>query len=249
MGSSYFYIEFLMAWAYRLRTAGFKNPGILALDYTLVPDKTWPTQVKQTTAGWNYLCEHLAPASRICICGDSAGATLVLSHLLGRELDQDHVNHHEKPAMAILISPWTHLISTLNRDTDSDYLSKLTLEIYAKQYAGRSQECSNISPSGDGQQWRNACPIQGFAFVYGAEEVFAPATEATAQQIRRAGCSITLTSLKGGIHAWPVVDFFLADSQKRFRGLDRLTEIVRDCFSPQAEVKTSAESFSETIGK
>lgn len=246
MGSSYFYLEFLVAWISRLKQAGFQNPGFFALEYTLVPDATWPTQVDETTAGWNFLCEHITDASKICICGDSAGATLVLSHLLRTELDstQHYPNstwENDRAATAILISPWTDLVSSLNRDTESDYLCKETLEIYAKQYAG-NRNINDISPSGNSQQWKAVSPRHGFAFVYGAEEVFRPAIVATAERIRNAGCDVSLTSMKGGIHAWPVVDLFLANSTKRLRGLDKLTDIVWKCF--HSDTKQPAPSNS-----
>lgn len=236
MGSSYFYLEFLIAWMYRLRQAGFQNPLFFALEYTLVPDATWPTQINQTTAGWVFLRENVAEPAKICVCGDSAGATLILSHLIRKDFNPNLDSEANRPAKAILISPWTHLVSSLNKNTESDYLCKETLEIYAKQYAGGLQSDANdLSPSGNDQLWKTSSPRQGFAFVYGAEEVFAPAIVATAERIRNAGCEVSLTSLKGGIHAWPVVKFFLAGSKNRLRGLDRLTDIVWESFHPHTE--------------
>ena len=38
-GSSYFYLEFLLAWATLLQDAGFRNPALLSVDYSLVPDE------------------------------------------------------------------------------------------------------------------------------------------------------------------------------------------------------------------
>ena len=56
MGSSYFYLEFLMAWVDLLKDSGYKNPAIFALEYDLVPDAQFPTQLEQAMTGYDYVC-------------------------------------------------------------------------------------------------------------------------------------------------------------------------------------------------
>lgn len=83
MGSSYFYLEFLLSFLYLLKTEGsFRNPAIFALEYTLVPDSAYPTQLHEAIAGYKYLLAITRDASKICVSGDSAGGTLILSLLL-----------------------------------------------------------------------------------------------------------------------------------------------------------------------
>jgi len=58
MGSCYFYLEFLFAWMELLRahpSKPYKNPAVLALDYTLVPEETYPTQLEEVVAGYRWL--------------------------------------------------------------------------------------------------------------------------------------------------------------------------------------------------
>lgn len=58
MGSCYFYLEFLFAWMQLLRThpsGVYKNSAVLALDYTLVPEETYPTQLEEVVAGYRWL--------------------------------------------------------------------------------------------------------------------------------------------------------------------------------------------------
>lgn len=138
MGSAYFYLEFLLAWLSRLQTRGFKNPAIFALEYTLVPDAVWPQQFSETWTGYQLLMDFMGDTSRICVSGDSAGATLILSRLLHHgNYDEELVIYEaRKPALAVLISPWTHLLSNLNQNTRSDYLDARTLELYGTEYAG-----------------------------------------------------------------------------------------------------------------
>lgn len=52
MGSCYFYLEFLLAWVSLLKEAGYRNPAIFSLEYTLVPDAVYPAQLEQTVTGY-----------------------------------------------------------------------------------------------------------------------------------------------------------------------------------------------------
>ena len=108
MGSSYFYLEFLLAWLSLLKDSGYSNPAIFALEYDLVPDAQFPTQLEQTVTGYEYVCSITRDPSRICVSGDSAGATLILSLLLMIGGKPDH--EKKRPGFASLISPWPTLV-------------------------------------------------------------------------------------------------------------------------------------------
>ena len=139
MGSSYFYLEFLIAWLSCLKERGYRNPACFALEHTLVPDAQWPTQFEQTRAGFRFLKESFGEVctSKICVSGDSAGATLILSFLLHPGLlgQEPYFDKTNRPALAVLLSPWTHMVSDLNRNTPSDYLNSDSLHLHASQYA------------------------------------------------------------------------------------------------------------------
>ena len=232
MGSAYFYLEFLIAWITRLRERGFKNPAIFALEYTLVPDAVWPQQFVETSAGYKLLMDYMGDSSRICVSGDSAGATLILTRLLhhGSYDEEPVIYEFQKSALAVLISPWTHLISHLNRNTASDYLDANALQLYGGQYLGaESTKNALISPGLTEGRWRLASPTKGYCIVYGAEEVFAPAIEETMRHMKSDGARVEARSQPGGVHAWPVVHLFLGSSrEERLKGLDLITEMVVD---------------------
>ena len=80
MGTSYFYLEFLLAFHTLLSDSSytgtrFSNPSILALEYTLVPQASYPTQLHQAIAGYKFLLAKTHDLSRIIFSGDSAGGT------------------------------------------------------------------------------------------------------------------------------------------------------------------------------
>lgn len=229
MGSSYFYLEFLVAWVSFLREAGYRNPAIFALEYSLVPDAAYPTQVEQTLAGYEYVCSITRDASRVCVGGDSAGATLILSLLL--HLAQWD-NHNLRPGYAALISPWTTLVSSKNRDTESDYLNANSLHLYGSQYASSAANPKDplVSPGmcKDTAWWAKACPLAGFCILFGSEEVFGPETRDLIALLRSSGCDVSAREEPGAIHAWPVATLFLSDTQtERQKGIRDLTKAIK----------------------
>lgn len=253
MGSSYFYLEFLLTWTYLLFTSGFRNPAIFALEYTLVPTACYPTQLNEAVAGYNYIVTNIAPSNRICIAGDSAGATIMLSLLLhlAQQKQTTTTTTLNDPSMAVLISPWTTLKSSNNRNTPSDYLDKDSLNLYAAQYAGTKNLINDpiVSPGDchDLDMWKNATPKNGFFFTWGKEEVFAPEIRRlvalllqtrkkdqfingnTRSEEKQAVSMIEGLEVEGGIHAWPVASLFLCSTEsQRLSGLRTIVEKITE---------------------
>lgn len=244
MGSSYFYLEFLLTWLSMLSESGFKNPAIFALEYTLVPDGAFPKQLHEAIAGYDHVVSTVGDASKVCVSGDSAGATILLSlllHVADRRFDQDKMNESgtwrlAKPGLAAFISPWVTLISKKHRNTASDYLDGGNLHQYAREYAGKQAKTDDplISPGDcrDAAWWRRACPAGGMYVAYGAEEVFAPEIESLIDFLRQNHVKVGSREEPGGIHAWPVAALFLASSiNDRTKGLKSVVEYVRENIS------------------
>ncbi len=236
MGSSYFYLEFLLAWVSFLKQAGYQNPAIFALEYTLVPDAAYPTQLEQTISGYDYVRSIIEDTSRICVGGDSAGATLILTLLLYIAQQPDY--EKRKPGFATLISPWTTLFSSQNRNTPSDFLDANSLHIYGRQYAGSDQGLDNplVSPGvcKDSTWWKRASPLKGYGVLFGSEELLGPELRDMIALWRKSGCSVSVREEPGAIHAWPVATLFLSDTQaERQKGLKDLVKMVKQAIEIQ----------------
>ena len=228
MGSSYFYLEFLVAWVTLLKEAGYRNPAILALEYTLVPDAAYPTQLEQTIAGYDYVRSVVEDPSRICVGGDSAGATLILTLLLHLAQQRDY--EQLKPGFATLISPWTNLFSSRNQNTASDFLDVNSLHKYGRQYAGTEERLDDplVSPGvcKDSIWWSKASPRKGFGVLYGSEELLKPELRDLIALWRKSGIAVSVREEPGAVHAWPVATLFLSDTQaERQKGLRDLVKV------------------------
>ncbi|KAI1405870.1 Arylacetamide deacetylase-like protein [Hypoxylon fuscum] len=241
MGSAYFYLEFLLAWLSLLSDSGYRNPAIFALDYTLVPDASFPTQLEEAIAGYEHVLSTVQDPDRICVSGDSAGATLILSLLLHlanisrhlEKMDNTGAWRLAKPGMAVLISPWVTLVSNKHQNTTSDYLDVGNLHRYARQYAGEQVSVDDplLSPGNcrDVPWWKKAMPSKGVYVAYGAEEVFAPEIADLIKFLEGNDLKVHSREEKGGIHAWPVACLFLSSSlDDRQKGLKPLVQEIRD---------------------
>lgn len=231
MGSAYFYLEFLIVWVSLLKEVGYANPALFALEYTLVPDAIYPTQVQQTLAGYKYVLSFAPDPSRICVSGDSAGATLILSLLLC--LSDYSSLKKSIPGAAVIISPWAAIVSPKNQNTRSDYLNAESLLLYGRQYVGKraSSDDPLVSPGRckDLSWLKRASPTSGWFFIYGAEEVFAPETKDLVATLKKADVSVKEHEERGWVHAWPVVKLFLCNTQEeRLSGLRSMVQAITE---------------------
>jgi acetyl esterase/lipase len=246
MGSSYFYLEFLISWLALLRQAGYANPAIFALEYTLVPNASYPTQLQEALAGYRHVLTVARDPSIVCVGGDSAGAMLVLSMLL--HLAKEHSDAGflgkdvtlQKPAFAVLISPWVTLVSPLHKNNTSDYLDVDALHRYGLQYTDNRINPNDIivSPGSckDIGWWQLAAPAQGIFITYGEDEVFEPDIKQFTRLLQKAGVIVGSQEEPGGIHAWPVAALFLSRSkEQRLKGLRSLVEKIRERVPPGTE--------------
>lgn len=246
MGSPYFYLEFLLSWIGLLKEAGYQNPAVFGVDYTLVPDLCFPAQLDEIVAGYEHVLSMAPNPKAVCVAGDSAGGTLVLSlllHLANPKLvEKDRAlpsasRHLEKPGMAVLISPWPTLQSALYTNNKNDFLDKAALQRYAWQYAGSQEFLTDpLASPGDCKDvgwWKEASPAEGFFVTYGKAEIFAPEIEKLEQVLHEAGTRVSAQGEEAGVHAWPVASLFVSNStERRLKGLRSIVSEMKRRLPP-----------------
>ncbi|MCB9140272.1 MAG: alpha/beta hydrolase [Caldilineaceae bacterium] len=107
---------------------------VLALDYRLAPEATYPAALEDAWTGYWWLLAHGYDAQQIVVGGDSAGGGLSMALLLAlRDA------HAPQPAGAFGLSPWLDLTLsglTISTNRDSDYLNRTILKRSAEFYLG-----------------------------------------------------------------------------------------------------------------
>lgn len=222
MGSTYFYLEYLMAFHSLLREY-FHNPAIFAVEYSLAPGEQYPVQPTEVRMGYVHVLSVAKSSNRVCVMGDSAGGSLSLN-LIGdlRKVAMLVNGVPEMPAFIVLVSPWMTFVSKNHQDTEDDYLSSTALHKFARLYApddsgtGVLQEAS---PSAGLISRRNAMgPKRGYYIWYGDKELLARDIRSTIQTLRNMGISVRSEVRREGgrnVHVWPLISFFLASTQER----------------------------------
>ena len=222
-----------------LLKAGYRNPAIFALDYTLAPKQSYPFQLKECIAGYRQVVNLAQDPSKICIAGDSAGGCLILTLLLelGLQAKKQGYGRPElanlpMPQSSVLISPWVTLKTELHDLAGIDFLERETLWAYGYQYARESLNKTQASPGlcHDPNIWKAASPTRGFQVIYGDAEVFTSDIKDWVWRMESTGLEIENRQFVGdrGIHAWPVVSLFLSSTEeRRMEGLRNMATFIR----------------------
>lgn len=169
---------------------------VLAIEYALAPEATYPQASNQVLAAWQFLLDRY-PRESLALGGDSAGGCLALSSAL-RLRDAGIA----LPAAICLLSPETDLtgsgasaIYNARRDV---IIPAASIRMVGQLYAGSaSLEDPYVSPV-FGQ-------FDGFPptlLQVGGEEVFLDDSRRVAQKLRAAGVPVLFDIWRGLPHVW-----------------------------------------------
>jgi acetyl esterase/lipase len=217
-----------------------RSIAVLMLDYTLVPDATHPTQLREAVAGLAHLlAEHGRKPSDIFISGDSAGGNLamaLLSHILHPHPDVPALRLDEPLGGALLYSPWVGF-STEYPSFDNYQLDVMSALVLRKWSAMLLDKSNPTNPEADpgpisGDVYTEACKnppawwkgmhntCSDIFVCYGGDEVLADAIKEWESPLKKGwseggGKSNRIVFLQGAreAHVAPIIDVMTPGAQ------------------------------------
>jgi acetyl esterase/lipase len=158
------------------------NPrlSILALDYTLVPEKLYPTPLQEAASLYHQLTE-VEKCNRVILVGDSAGGNLAISlmaHIKYPHPQLARLPSAIKPYAAILVSPWVDLDPTYAgsyvENNEKDIISWKAVSLWGSSYCHDLVDRNSVwlSPiNSKAGYWEGVLPEDTLT-IWGEAEVF-----------------------------------------------------------------------------
>ena len=197
------------------------------LEYTLLPEGTYPTQLAQATEALRSLLKTYEP-QQIAIAGDSAGANLVLSllaHLKTPHPQVPHVSVPSKLASSICISPRcsNHTSApSFTYNAQKDYIDANAVKAFITAWQPRNDEVWAAANNGGKVFWadRNAIWAERMLVIAGEHEcyiddirIFADFVSSTEAESMGVDTGMQFFIAKGAMHAQTILDLAVGKEQ------------------------------------
>lgn len=196
LGSSHGYRNF----ASRLSSAA--GVSVLVPDFRLAPEHRYPAALEDTLAAYRWCLERFG-ASKIVLCGDSAGGGLVVSALMSAR-----DSGLPMPAAAVAISPYLDAAgegeSALTNAATDPLINRQTIIENGKIYLGDLDPKTNPLAS---PLWGQHHGFPALLLLASASETLRDDAVRLARSVTSAGGKATLHLSEGMIHIWTLFPF------------------------------------------
>jgi epsilon-lactone hydrolase len=172
------------------RAAGVET---LVIEYGLVPEHVYPSQLDTVMAAYRWLLDR--GATRVAVTGDSCGATLALAHAV-RARDEGLT----PPASLMLISAWTDLEATggsYDAGSDPFFTRDVVRELGAGYLGGADPRDPLAAPL-----YADPRGLPPTYFQAGAEESLLDDSRVLADRMRQAGVDVRLDEFADQVHSF-----------------------------------------------
>ncbi|KAI5302360.1 hypothetical protein KEM55_001156, partial [Ascosphaera atra] len=184
------YFQFYEKLIKNMRNAG-KSVCVFALTYTLAPDASYPTQIRQAAACLQYILDQGRwNNENIFLGGDSAGGNLVcalISHLAHPHPKVQALSVTSELGGILLLSPWTYLQSDMQGhviDASGDLVSEKVGDVWSSAYLGGAPNDNYTDASTAPGEWFAAFPVRKIFVSAGSNEILLPAIEMLVENLR-----------------------------------------------------------------
>src|SRR5438105_7830239 len=199
------------------RAAGVRS---LLIDYRLAPEHVFPAALDDALTAYRWLLARGTKPEHIVLAGDSAGGGLTLA-LLQSVRDQ----HLPMPAGAVLLSPWTDLVGTVESRTTREAADPINsgrvVNALSSFYAGTEDAHQPlISPI-------NA-DLHGFPPLHidvGSDEVLLDDSLQVAEHAKAANVPVELTVWDDMWHGFQLFASILPEGQQSLEQMGRFIRL------------------------
>lgn len=200
-----------------------KRVSVFCLTYTLAPEATYPTQLRQAVGALDYILSARDPSS-VFVGGDSAGGNLVggvLSHLAHPHPQIDPVTPTGNLGGAVFISPWT-LLDTEFPDQEiydgGDLISESVAGPWAAGYLGPAPRDHYTDLSSAPTDWFEDFPVHAVLITAGANEILLPVIRDLAQKFQTGFPAAELFVGARECHVAPIYNLELGSRDETAQG-------------------------------
>lgn len=207
-----------------LERAG-KSVAVFSLTYTLAPQATYPTQLKQAVAALRYILSQpdRDPAT-VFLGGDSAGGNLVcgvLSHAAHPHPQIEPLNLSGNLGGAAMIAPWT-LLDTEFPDMEiyhgGDLITQAVAQPWASAYLGNAPRDNYTDLSNAPTDWYENFPVNQVLITGGGNEILLPIIQDLAEKFKKGFPNVELLVGHRECHVAPIYNLELGDSTETEQG-------------------------------
>lgn len=203
------------------RIAAAARAQVLVPDYRLAPEHPFPAALDDAVAACRWLFARGADPRRTAVIGDSAGGGLALALLL--KLRDDGL---DRPAAAVVLSPWTDLALTgasiagcRRRDPMQTVANT---HLFAASYlAGADPRNPHASPL-----YGDPAGLPPTLVHVGSDEILNDDAVRMADRMRAAGCEVRLQVWPRMPHVWHLFAPVLPEANAAIRGIAAFTEVT-----------------------
>jgi monoterpene epsilon-lactone hydrolase len=188
----------------------------LLIDYRLAPEHVFPAAIDDALTAYRWLLTRGTKPEHIVLAGDSAGGGLALA-LLQTLRDKDM----PMPAGAVLFSPWTDLVGTVESRTSRNgvdpIFTKEAINALGRIYPG-TEDAHNPLISPINADLRGFPPL---LIDVGSDEVLLDDSLQVAEHARAANVPVELTVWDGMTHVFQQYAYVLPEGQQSLENIGR----------------------------
>ncbi|PLB48549.1 lipase/thioesterase family protein [Aspergillus steynii IBT 23096] len=203
-----------------------KSLAVFSLTYTLAPQATYPTQLRQAVEAVRYVLDQDYAPAQILLGGDSAGGNLVggvLSHLA-----------HTHPAIApvllpndaplagaVMIAPWVSMNTDYTGeeiDSRGDLITPAVAGPWASAYLGTATRDFYTDLSTAPTEWYAKFPVEKVLVCAGGSEILLPIIKEFVEKFSQGFERVEFCIGEREGHVAPIYNLHLGDQTETAQG-------------------------------